>query len=63
MSPRKGNGGPVKGTDAPERGTAARLVRGTEDSVTRIGPLLIAQNPFNCTRAFHGFNCRARVGP
>ena len=38
-------------------------VRATEGPVTRTGPLLIAQNPFNCTRFSYGFNCRGSSGP
>ena len=41
--PRKGNGRPIRGADGP--------ARGTEGPATGTGRLLIARNPFNCTRS------------
>ena len=45
--------GPVRGTDGH--------VRGTEGPVTGTSPLLIAQNPFNCTLSSYGFNVGVRT--
>ena len=57
--------GPCKGNGGPRKGNRWAPVTGTEGPVTGTGRLLIARNPFKCTRscyASYGFNCRAARG-